>query len=67
MRDVAGNGACLVNPFDVTAIKEGIQKIISDVAYREELIWRGLKNVDRFKAENIARQYLEVYRVIVNG
>ena len=67
MKEVAGNSACLVDPYDVTSIKAGFEKIINDEIFRADLISKGLKNVDRFRVEQIAEQYLKVYRDLANG
>ena len=64
MPEVAGNGACLVNPFDVSSIRDGILKVINDASYRDELISKGRKNAERFKPEIIAGRYAELYREI---
>ncbi len=65
MPEVAGNAACLVEPFDVVSIREGILKVCSDKAYREELVADGLENVKRFEVGEIARQYGEIYEEMV--
>jgi glycosyltransferase involved in cell wall biosynthesis len=62
MPEVAGDAACLVDPFDVAGIRDGILKIINDPVYRNELIRRGFENVKRFRADRIAAQYAEIYR-----
>ncbi len=41
MPEIAGDGACLVDPYDVPAIRTGILRIINDPEYRESLIARG--------------------------
>ncbi|MEM9847172.1 MAG: glycosyltransferase family 1 protein [Bacteroidota bacterium] len=64
MPDVAGDAACLVDPFDVQAIREGIQRIIEDDDYREQLIRAGRKNKLRFDPDVIAEQYYELYKRI---
>jgi len=61
MTEIAGNAACLVNPNDVSSIAEGFKKIISDADYRQQLIENGQKNIERFRAENTAKQYLQLY------
>lgn len=66
MPEVAGEGALLVDPYSVEDIREGIVKLIEDEDFRESLIQRGLENVKRFDAEEIARQYREVYNLISN-
>lgn len=66
MPEVAGDGACLVNPYDVNAIKAGIQKVISDDHYRQQLIAKGLENVKRFKPKTVAGQYEALYKKLMS-
>ncbi|HYC29383.1 MAG TPA: glycosyltransferase, partial [Chitinophagaceae bacterium] len=65
MPEVAGNAACLVDPFDVTAIRAAFDKVITDDAYREKLIMDGLENVKRFSPQLIADKYLQLYKQMV--
>ena len=65
MLEVSDNYACMVNPYDVNSIREGVQKICNDEAYREQLIQNGFKNVKRFQPEYIAKQYIELYKEIL--
>ena len=62
MREVAGSGACLVDPLDVSQIRHGILKLIADAEYRELLVERGLQNVARYSTATISGQYLDLYR-----
>ena len=61
MKEVAGNSACLVDPYDVGAIRAGLEQIVADTDYREALIEKGFENVKRFTLERIAAQYAELY------
>ena len=61
MPEVAGDAACIVDPFDINSIKDGVQRIINDSSYREQLINAGFKNIKRFQVENIAKQYESLY------
>lgn len=65
MKDVAGNGAILVNPHSVMEIKSALNKVISDDVFREELIKNGRINIERFKLKVVAKQYLELYEEIL--
>ncbi len=65
MPEVAGNAACLVDPFDVKSISAGIVRVIQDTEYRDRLVQNGLKNVERFKPESIAMQYVGLYRELL--
>jgi len=62
MPEVAGEGACLVDPFSEQAIRQGILKVIENDRYREELITKGFENIKRYQPDYIARQYLELYK-----
>jgi glycosyltransferase involved in cell wall biosynthesis len=59
--EVAGGAACLVDPFDVQSIRRGIQRVIRDATYRQELIDLGYKNATRYSADVIAKQYADLY------
>jgi glycosyltransferase involved in cell wall biosynthesis len=65
MMEVADNSACMVNPYDVNSIRDGIIKICENEGYRQHLINAGFKNVKRFQPEYIAKQYVELYREIL--
>lgn len=62
MKEVAGDSACLVNPYDIDSIREGIEKVINDNKYRENLIKKGLENVKKFSIDKIAQQYYSLYK-----
>ena len=62
MKEVAGEGACLVNPYNAKSIRKGVQKLINNDKYRTNLIKQGLKNVKRFQSNIIANEYLNIYK-----
>lgn len=64
MPEVAGDGALLVDPFNVKEIRDGILKIINEHNLRETLITKGFQNVKRFKPDSIAKMYYELYELI---
>jgi len=64
--EVAGDGACLVDPLDVDSIRQGIRRVISDAEYRNKLIENGFENAKRFDPKLIADQYFELYRKMAN-
>ena len=47
MPEVAGDGACFVDPLSIKAIRAGIEQVLNDENYRNSLIINGLKNVKR--------------------
>ncbi|HVY74777.1 MAG TPA: glycosyltransferase family 1 protein [Puia sp.] len=65
MPEVAGDAACLVDPFDIQSIRAGIMKIIDKADYRENLVRKGYENVKRFDPRAIALQYLKLYGEII--
>ncbi len=66
MKEVAGGGACLVNPYDSRSIREGVLRVIGDASYREQLVRDGFANVEHYAPEKIAQQYMACYRKILN-
>jgi glycosyltransferase involved in cell wall biosynthesis len=64
MKEVAGDGACLVDPLDVSAIRRALDRIIADTAYRERVVRDGLRNASRFSPSLVAARHLALYRRI---
>jgi glycosyltransferase involved in cell wall biosynthesis len=50
-----------VDPLDVASIRAGVQRVLSDDAYRAALVRGGLENVRRYRVTSIAAQYAAVY------
>lgn len=64
MKEVAGSGACLIDPLSVKSIRDGIIKVMEETEYREHIIKQGLKNAELYKPDRIANSYLEIYQRI---
>jgi glycosyltransferase involved in cell wall biosynthesis len=67
MKEVAGGAACLVNPRQIGQIRAGLQCLIENDTYRRALIQKGYANVDRFRPQLIASEYLDLYREVLAG
>ena len=65
MREVAGEGALTVDPFDVMAIRGGLARLLGDQELRAGLVRRGFENVSRYSAPAIAAQYADLYREVL--
>lgn len=65
MPEVAGNSACLVDPFQVADIRAGVLRVIQDGAYRQKLVELGFENIKRFHPETVAGQYAKLYKQII--
>lgn len=64
---VAGDGACLVDPFSVESIREGVIKVLNSDEYRCELVSNGLENIRRFDPDAIANMYFDVIQKIASN
>ena len=58
--EVAGDAAVLVNPWDIRAIAEGIERCLYDAPFREDLIARGYENIKRFSWDDSARKLHDI-------
>ncbi len=67
MPEIAGEGACLVDPFDVDSIRCGIDRIIEDDAYRQSLVEKGRHNLHRFQPTAIAKAYASIYESVLEA
>jgi glycosyltransferase involved in cell wall biosynthesis len=66
MKDVAGEGALLVDPYDIASIRSALKTIIADADYRMKLVEKGLLNARRFSAAQTAAGYQAVYERILS-
>ena len=62
MKEAAGDGALLVDPYSVEEIREAVLRVKNEPGLREELIAKGRENAERFRAEAVAARYGELYR-----
>lgn len=67
MKEISKESACLVDPFDIYSIREGLLRIISDTNYYKSLVELGLDNVKLYQPEIIAKEYLNIYKEIWNN
>jgi glycosyltransferase involved in cell wall biosynthesis len=67
LSEVAGGGACLVDPQDVASIRAGVQRVLADRDYRDRLVEVGRRNVERYRPAAVAADYAEVYRTVLSG
>lgn len=67
MKEVAGEAAVLVDPYNVSSIEDGILQIIKDEKLRDDLIEKGINNIKRFEPSFIAELYENLYREIIKS
>jgi glycosyltransferase involved in cell wall biosynthesis len=62
MKEVAKDSACLVNPYDVQSIRDGLLRIISNANYYNELVELGRENIKSYQPAVITEKYLNIYK-----
>lgn len=62
LREVGGEAAIFVNPNNSDEIKDAILCLITDPNFYQQMIERGLLNAQRFKLDNIAKEYSNLYK-----
>lgn len=64
MKEVAGEGALLADPYDPESIRNAIRTLIDEPETRKRIVERGNANVRRFSSDRIAGRYAELYSVM---
>jgi glycosyltransferase involved in cell wall biosynthesis len=59
-----GEAAYIVDPFKPEEITAGIEKILSDENYRNNLIEKGFRQSAKFSWKNMAQKVLELYKTV---
>lgn len=59
MKEVAGGGAVLVDPYSIESIRKGFEEAIAN---HDKYIEVGRENVKKYTVDNIAKQYYELYQ-----
>jgi glycosyltransferase involved in cell wall biosynthesis len=59
--EVAGDAAVLVDPYDAMAIKDGIKRVLTEPALREDLRQKGMRRAREFSWERSVARTREIY------
>ena len=62
--EVVGDAALLVDPYDVMAIADALERVLTDEALRHDLVTRGLARAKEFSWERSVRRIREVYQEV---
>lgn len=65
MKDVAGDGALFVNPYDELDIQRSLQAVLQSLSLASHLVERGKRNAERFEARAVAKKYSDIYRRVL--
>lgn len=64
MKEVAGNGAILVNPYSVEDIRKAYKTVIQEKGTRDNLLQECMCNIKKYRIDNIANKYEKIYNLI---
>ena len=64
MKDVAGDGAILIDPFDDKSIQKAYLAVIKDQNLRKNIIQKGFSNAKKYTIKTIKNQYYNIYKTI---
>jgi len=62
--EVTGDAAVLVDPYDVESIADGIARVLSDPALREDMRMKGMARAREFSWERSVARTREIYREV---
>jgi glycosyltransferase involved in cell wall biosynthesis len=65
--EVAGDAAVLVDPYDPSAIADGIHRVLTDEQLRRDLRHRGVARAGQFSWEQSVRRVRAIYDEVANG
>ncbi|KYG65375.1 hypothetical protein AZI87_12560 [Bdellovibrio bacteriovorus] len=65
LEEISGDAASLVDPGSPTEMAAALSRVLTDQAYREALIQKGLKQAPRFTWEKCAQDTVEVYKKVL--
>ena len=65
--EVAGNAALYFDPRMPEDIVRGMEKMVTDPGFRNDLASRGYQRVKMFRSEDMTNKYLEIFRSAMNN
>ena len=61
LKEVAGDAALFVDPYDIKSIREGCDQIIQNADLQEKLIKKGIINAEKHNKNSIVKQWEKLY------
>lgn len=65
MKEVAGDAAYLINPFDINSITKGLEVLVKNKNLRNELVKKGVERSKIFSWEKCGKETEEVYKRVL--
>ncbi len=62
LSEVVGNGAIMIDPYNVDELSFAIRRILEDKDLRNDLIKKGFQQAKKFNWDKTAKQVLEIFR-----
>ena len=62
--EVVGDAAVLVNPYEPRAIADGLRRLLTDVALRQDLHGRGVARAQQFSWERSVSRIRDIYNEV---
>jgi glycosyltransferase involved in cell wall biosynthesis len=66
MPEVAGDAACIIDPFKPEELTEAMVKILSDSNLKESLVGKGYQQAAKFSWKAMSENVLEIYKNLNN-
>jgi glycosyltransferase involved in cell wall biosynthesis len=67
LREICGDAALMVDPYDINDIARGLEMVIDDKKISDMLGKKGLRWVKNFSWERTAKETIEVYKKVLNA
>jgi glycosyltransferase involved in cell wall biosynthesis len=65
--EVVGDAGILVNPHDVNSLIQAMKRVLTNSRLRDEMVRKGLEQVQKFSWEKTAELTLQVYNKVARG
>lgn len=65
--EIAGNASVIVDPYDITDIARGLERLDGDADLRNELSILGASQVKKFDATEYKKALVDMYDTICSG
>ena len=63
--EITDHAACLVNPLSVEDIAHGLNRVVFDQNYRQELIELGFSQIKKYSWSRAATEYMSLYKEVL--
>lgn len=65
--EVAGDAALLIDPYDVQALADALERVLGDSRLRDQLVEQGHRQVQKFSWKRTAQELRNIYRWLLSA